>query len=129
MNLNNENIKTEINTKHQNNKFYKLSSISFLCALVMIFYTFISEGDGVGVLAAIMVGPFLCIPQYILWILSVLKKENLFTFNIILIIGSFITTLIMISMLNYKFNIFVILNIIVLIILLVYILKTNKLNN
>lgn len=125
----NSNINETITIKTKDNKFYKLSSFSFLCALIMVFYTFISEGDGGGVLVAITVGLFLCIPQCILFTLSLLKKENLFIVNIILIISGFIATLIMMNMVNYKFNIFVILNILILIILLWYIIKINKSKN
>lgn len=115
-----------ITNKNKDNKFYILSCFNFLSALIMVFYTFISEGDGVGTIAAILIGPILCLPQCILYILSSLKKEHLFLFNIILIICGFIATLITLNMVNYKFNIFVVLNIIALIILLWYIMNKSQ---
>lgn len=103
-----------------------LNCLSVFNVIVMVPYTFISHGGGVGMLACFMIGPFFMISQMILAILSFNKKDK-FLLNLFLIFGGFISTVLTISLVSYEFNIFVIINILLLILLLIdRIVNKNK---
>ena len=109
-----------------NNEF--LHSLSFLNALIMVFYTMIHNNGGVGVLTAIMVGVFLVIPQLLLYLFINKKNKSILflVFKIILVILGFVITFVMFNFTSESINIFMIFNFILLLIIFMTIIKEFK---
>lgn len=123
--LENENINNNTNIS-QNNIYNLLNTLSFINVIIMVFYTFSKEAGNLGVLAAFIVGPLLMASQTILIAMSFFKKKNIIL-NFIFILGGLISTILTLNMFNYKFNIFIILNIILLITMFINLLiNKNK---
>ena len=105
-----------------------LYSLSFINALIMVFYTMIHDNGGVGVLAAIMVGVFFLIPQLLLYFLKEKKINSLFSFifRIFLVVLGFTITFAMFSFTSNPINVFITFNFGLLLIILVSIIKEYK---
>lgn len=105
-----------------------LYSLSFINALIMVFYTMIHGNGGVGVLAAIMVGFFFLIPQLLLYFFKEKKINSLFSFifRIVLVVLGFTITFAMFSFTSDPINVFIIFNFGLLLIILVSIIKEYK---
>ena len=122
--LENESINNNTNI-YQNNIYNLLNTFSFINATIMVFYTFSKEAGNLGVLAAFMVGPLLMASQTILIVMSFFKKKK-FILNFIFILGGLISTILTLNMFNYNFNIFIILNIILLITMFINLLISDN---